>query len=242
MCKFDTVPGTAYAAQPNTFSSTGFVNHSDIVTVTPDSLVSYYVRCLDDEGNFNIDDFLIEFSVSEQPTGTSNTDGDVSGDGNDGAGTGGGAGGSEGVGGVEDNTEGTTQGSGGSGGGGGGGSGGGSGSSGGGGFESTDGPFESGDGRITVSGTAYPGARVTILADGQIVDTVNADSGGDYSVIVDEIARGAYTFGVYAEDDGGNKSSTYSTSFTISGARASRLSNINITPTIAINPDPADPG
>jgi hypothetical protein len=93
-----------------------------------------------------------------------------------------------------------------------------------------------------VSGTAYPGSRVTILADGQIVDTVNADSGGDYSVTIDGIARGAYTFGVYAEDDDGNKSSTFSTSFTVSGARASRLSNINITPTIAVDPDPADPG
>jgi hypothetical protein len=246
ICKFDTASGTPYAAQPNTFSNTGFVTHSTIVPVTPNSVVSYYVRCLDDEGNFNIDDYLIEFSVSEQPTGTSNTEGDVSGDGtgdgNDGTGTGGGAGGSTGVGGGEENTEGTTQGSGGSGGGGGGGSGNSSGSSGGGGFESSDGPFESGDGRITVSGTAYPGARVTILADGQIVDTVNANSSGDYSVIIDEIARGAYTFGVYAEDDDGTKSSTFSTSFTVSGARASRLSNINITPTIAINPNPADPG
>jgi len=246
ICKFSTVPDVAYAAQPNTFTNTGFVTHSTIVAVTPSSVVSYYVRCIDDEGNFNIDDFLIQFSVSEQPTGTSNTEGDVSGDGtgdgNDGTGTGGGAGGSTGVGGGVDNTTGTTQGSGGSGGGGGGGSGGSSGSSGGGGFESSDGPFESGDGRITVSGTAYPGARVTILADGQIVDTVNANSSGDYSVIIDEIARGAYTFGVYAEDDDGTKSSTFSTSFTVSGARASRLSNINITPTIAINPNPADPG
>jgi hypothetical protein len=208
--------------------------------------MSYYVRCIDDEGNFNIDDFLIEFTVSAEPTGTSNTEGDVSGDGtgdgNDGTGSGGGAGGSTGVGGGEESTVGNTSGSGGSGGGGGGGSGNSSGSSGGGGFESSDGPFESGDGRITVSGTAYPGAEVTILADGQIVDTVDADSRGVYSIVIDEIARGAYTFGVYAQDDAGNKSSTFSTSFTISGARASRLSNINITPTIAISPDPAEPG
>ena len=246
ICKYDVVPGTAYAAQPNTFTNTGFIAHSTVVPVTPDSVVSFYIRCIDDEGNFNIDDYLIEFTVSEQPTGTSNTEGDVSGDGtgdgNDGTGTGGGAGGSTGVGGGEESTVGSTEGSGGSGGGGGGGSGSDSGTTGGGGFEDDDGPFESGDGRITVSGTAYPGAQVTILADGQIVDTVNANSSGDYSVVIDEIARGAYTFGVYAEDDDGTKSSTFSTSFTVSGARASRLSNINITPTIAINPNPADPG
>ena len=249
VCRFDVLPDTPYAAQPNTFSNTGFVNHSTVVPITPDSVMSYYVRCIDDEGNFNIDDFLIEFTVSAEPTGTSNTEGDVSGDGtgdgNDGTGSGGGAGGSTGVGGGEESTVGNTSGSGGlggSGGGGGGGSGNSSGSSGGGGFESSDGPFESGDGRITVSGTAYPGAEVTILADGQIVDTVDADSRGVYSIVIDEIARGAYTFGVYAQDDAGNKSSTFSTSFTISGARASRLSNINITPTIAISPDPAEPG
>lgn len=246
ICKFDTVASTSYATMPNTFDTTGFVTHSTVVTVTPDSLMSYYVRCLDDEGNFNTDDFLIQFSVSAQPTGTSNTEGDVSGDGtgdgNDGTGTGGNAGGSTGVGGGEESTVGATEGSGGSGGGGGGGSGGGRGSSGGGGFEDTDGPFESGDGRIIVSGTAYPGAEVTILADGQIVDEVNANAEGDYSILIDEIARGAYTFGVYAEDDDGNRSSTFSTSFTISGARASRLSNINITPTVSVSPDPAQPG
>jgi len=246
ICKYDTASGTPFALQPNQFSNTGFVFHSTVVSVTPDSVVSLYIRCIDDEGNFNIDDYLIEFAVSAQPTGTSNTDGDVSGDGsgsgNDGTGSGAGGGGTSGASEGEEPIAGGSSGSGGSGGGGGGGSGGSSGTSGGGGFESTDGPFESGDGRIIVSGTAYPGARVTILADGQVVDTVNANGSGDYSITIDGIARGAYTFGVYAQDRDGNRSSTFSTSFTISGARASRLSNINITPTIAVDPDPAEPG
>ena len=246
ICRFDTASGTPYASQPVTFSNTGFLQHSTVVTVTPDSLAQYFVRCIDDEGNFNIDDYLIAFVVNEQPTGTSNTDGDVSGDGtgtgNDGTGTGSNSGGNNGVGGGEDSTEGTTSGSGGSGGGGGGGSGDDSGSSGGGGFEDDEGPFESGDAQVIISGTAYPGARVTILADGQVVDTTTTNNDGVYSITIDEIARGAYTFGVYAIDDAGDRSSTFSTSFTISGARASRLSNINIPPTITVTPDPAEPG
>lgn len=246
ICKFDTVASTSYPLQPNFFNNTGFLQHSTVVSVTPGTLASFYVRCIDDEGNFNIDDFLIEFSVNDQPTGTANTDGDTSGDGtgtgNDGTGSGSGGGGTTGESDGVEPLEGGSSGSGGSGGGGGGGSGGGSGSSGGGGFESSDGPFESGDGQVTISGYAFPGARVTILVDGQVAETVNANSTGRYSVVVEEIARGAYTFGVYAVDSNGERSSTFSTSFTVSGARASRLSNINIAPSIVVAPNPAEPG
>jgi hypothetical protein len=246
ICKFDTASSTPYALQPNTFSNTGFLQHSTVVTVTPNSFQQFFIRCIDDEGNFNIDDFLIAFTVSDTPTGTSNTDGDVSGDGtgtgNDGSGTGSNAGGTDGAGGGNTSTEGSTSGGGGSGGGSGGGGGSSSGSGGAGGFEGTDGPFESGDAQVIISGSAYPGSRVTILADGQVVETVTTRSDSTYSVTIDEIARGAYTFGVYAVDSDGDRSSTFSTSFTISGARASRLSNINLPPTIAVSPDPAEPG
>jgi hypothetical protein len=246
VCKYALSADTAYSAMGNVFANTGQIYHSTVVSVTPDSVASFYVRCIDDEGNLNITDYLIQFTVNDQPTGTSNTDGDVegsgTGSGNDGTGTGGGAGGSTGVGGGEESTEGSTSGSGGSGGGGGGGSGGSSGSSGGGGFESTDGPFQSGDARIIVSGYAYPDAEVTILADGQRVDTVDANGDGRYSITIDGIARGAYTFGVYATDQNDVKSSTFSTSFTVTGARTSALSNINVVPSIAVSPDPVDPG
>jgi len=129
-----------------------------------------------------------------------------------------------------------------SGGGGGGGSGGSSGSTAGGGFENTDAPFQSGDGRVVINGYAFPNSTVTILVDGQIVDTTRADSSGDYAITVDEIARGAYTFGVYAAGQDGVRSSTFSTSFTVTGARTSALSNINVAPSILVAPDPVNPG
>ena len=81
-----------------------------------------------------------------------------------------------------------------------------------------------------------------MLVDGQQYTNVNADNSGRYSLTVDGIARGVYTFGIFAEDREGTKSSTFSTSFTVSGARASSLSNINIPPTILVNPSPANPG
>jgi len=246
ICKYDTASGTPYAIMPLTFSNTGLVYHSTVVAVTPNSLQSFYVRCVDDEGNINTDDYLIQFSVSDIPTGQSNTDGNVDGDGtgsgNDGSGDGGGGGGSTGASDGEQNTSGGSSGGGGSGGGGGGGSGEDDDNTAGGGFEDDDAPYQSGDGRVIISGTAYPNADITVLVDGQIADSTTADGSGDYSITLDEIARGAYTFGVYATDIRGVRSSTFSTSFTVTGARTSALSNINIAPSIEVTPDPVEPG
>jgi hypothetical protein len=246
ICRFDTVAGTIYSDQPNPFTNTGFIQHSVVVAVTPGTEFSFYVRCVDDEGNINIVDYLIQFAVNETPAGTANTEGGIDGGGtgagNEGTGSGAGVGNTTGESDGEGPDNGGSSGSGGTGGGGGGGSGPNSGDESGGGFESSDGPFESGDGQVTISGYAYPGARITVLVDGQIAETGSANSTGAYSILVDEIASGAYTFGVYAQDDTGERSSTFSTSFTVSGARASRLSNINISPSIVVSPNPAEPG
>ncbi len=245
-CRYSTTPGVDYASMTNLFSNSGLVFHSTVVGVTPDSIASFYVRCIDDEGNFNIDDYLITFQVDQVPTGSANTDGDTAGDGtgsgDDGTGSGDGGGGTSGSSDGEEPETGTDSGSGGSGGGGGGGSGGSSGSRGGGGFESSDGPFRSGDGRVVITGLAFPGANVTFLVDGNRVDSVRASNDGSYEVTIDDIARSAYTFGVSAEGDDGVASSPFSTSFTVTGARTTALSNINVPPSIAVSPDPVDPG
>lgn len=246
ICKFDTVGGTEFSNMPNTFSNTGYLFHSQVVSVTVNSVQSFYVRCLDDEGNFNVDDYLISFTVNDVPTGIPNAEGAVEGDGtgsgNDGSGSGEGSGGTTGGSSGENPLEGTSSGSGGSGGGGGGGSGGSSGSTAGGGFESTDEPYRSGDGQVSISGYAYPNSTVSILVDGTFFDTVRSNSTGSYSATLEDIARGVYTFGVYAAGPDGTKSSTFSTSFTVSGARTSALSNVNIAPSISVEPDPVDPG
>ena len=246
VCKYSTTASTTFSAMSNSFDNTGLIFHSSVVSVTPGTVQTFYVRCVDDEGNFNSDDFLIEFSVSDQPTGSSNTEGDVSGDGSgegdEGTGDGGGSGGVTGEADGELNTTGGDAGGGGSGGGGGGGSGGRTGDEGGGGFESSDGPYRSGDGRVVISGFAYPDSDVTFLIDGEVGGTTNTDRNGEYEVTLDEIARGVYTFGVYATGPDDVRSSTFSTSFTVTGARTSALSNINVPPSIAVSPDPADPG
>lgn len=246
VCKFAKTPGVAFGSMLNTFSNTGLIFHSTVVAVTPNSLQQFYVRCIDDEGNFNINDFIIQFSVNAAPTGTSNTTGTTSGNGtgtgNSGTGNGSGGGGTTGgSNGVAPTTGGST-GSGGSGGGGGGGRGGAAGSTAGGGFEPTDAPYRSGDARVIISGFAFPNSAVTFLVDGDIAETTRSNGSGVYSVTLDAIAKGVYTFGVYGEGPDKVKSSTFSTSFTVIGGRTSELTNINVSPSIKVSPDPVQPG
>lgn len=245
-CRYSTTPDVDFNSMTQHFSNTGLVFHSTVVSVLPDTIQRFYVRCIDDEDNYNIDDFLIIFTVDEVPTGTANTDGSTSGDGSgsgdEGTGTGSGSGGTTGESSGEQPLEGGSSGAGGSGGGGGGGSGSDSGSTSGGGFESSDAPYQSGDGRVIISGYAYPGSTVGILVDGNFFETTKANSTGSYSVTLDEIARGVYTFGVYAYGPDGTRSSTFSTSFTVTGARTSVLSNVNVAPSVLVEPDPVDPG
>jgi len=246
ICRFSASSSVAYGSMPNVFSNTGLIFHSTVVPVTPNSLQTFYVRCIDDEGNFNTDDFLIQFAVSDIPTGNANTDGNVSGDGsgqgNQGTGDGGGTGGTTGQSDGEKPELGGSAGTGGAGGGGGGGRGSRDDSSAGGGFETTDGPFRSGDGRVEIGGFAYPRARVTVLVDGRQAAQTTAGANGSYSVLIDQIARGVYTFGVFATDQNQTRSSTFSTSFTVSGARTTALSNINLAPSLRVQPDPVQPG
>ncbi len=246
ICRYSTLPDIPFGAMTGIFSNTGVVFHSTVVPVVPNSLQQFFVRCIDDEGNFNIDDFVIEFTVNDVPTGSSNTDGDVDGDGtgtgNDGGGDGAGSGGTSGEADGEEPLEGGSSGSGGSGGGSGGGGGGRTGSTAGGGFESQDAPYRSGDGRVVISGFAFPNSEIIILVDGQQADSTRSGSTGSYEITLDEIARGVYTFGIYGQDQAGVRSSTFSTSFTVTGARTSALSNINIAPSIAVSPNPVDPG
>ncbi len=246
ICRWAPTANVAYLAMTNTFDNTGLIFHSTVVAVTPGTLMQFYVRCIDDEGNFNVDDFIIQFAVNDAPTGQSNTDGSTSGNGtgtgNSGTGTGAGGGGTSGESDGEEPEEGGESGTGGSGGGGGGGRGGNTGDTAGGGFESSDAPYRSGDARVIISGFAFPNSTVTVLVDGNIAETTRTNSSGVYSVTLDEIARGVYTFGVYAVGGDTIRSSTFSTSFTVTGGRTSELTNINVSPSIKVTPDPVEPG
>ena len=242
ICRYATATGTPYFSMGVLFSTSFQTIHSITIPVATSTTYTFFVRCIDDEGNMNIDDYIITFTVPEFPTGEPGGTGE-----GDGSGTGGGSGtGDTGSGSGSTNGSGGGSGSsGGSGSGGGGGGGGGpssEGSGGSGGLEGIDSPYQSGDGRVIINGYAFPRSTITILVDGQIADTVTSDGKGAFSSTLDAIARGAYTFGVYGTDRERIKSSTYSTTFTVTGARGSTLSNINVMPSILVTPNPVDPG
>lgn len=242
LCRYSTASGTPFYSMGNLFSTNYITVHTKNIAVATGTTYTFFVRCTDDEGNINTDDYIITFTVPEfpqgDPGGTGGGGGAGSGGGTGTGSTGGGSGSTGGGGSGSGNTSGS-----GGGGGGGGGSGASSGGSGGsGGTEGTDKPYQSGDALVIINGYAFPRSTITILVDGEIADTVTSDSNGAFSSTLDAIARGAYTFGVYGTDKNGVKSSTYSTTFTVTGARGSTLSNINVMPSIKVSPDPVDPG
>jgi len=245
-CRYSSTPDVDFNAMTLMFNNTGKVFHRHLVAVVPESLNIYYIRCVDDEGNFNIDDFIIAFYAPGAPAGTANedgeTEGDGSGSGDSGTGTGAGSGGTAGESDGGSDTIGGSSGGGGSGGGSGGSSGGGSPNQSGGGFESEAAPYPSGDAEVIIRGYAFPGSTIYSLVDGYMAESVRASTNGSYSITISAISRGVYTFGVYAIDPGGTKSSTFSTSFTVTGGRTSNLSNINIMPSVKVSPDPANVG
>lgn len=65
VCKFSTTPGAGFASMPATFNSTGGTSHATPLSSLSDgSAYSYYVRCRDNAGNANSNDFPISFSIA----------------------------------------------------------------------------------------------------------------------------------------------------------------------------------
>ena len=77
VCKYATAPNTAYASMPNTFTTTGGVSHSALVTgLSNGQTYTYYVRCNDIRGNANTNDYMISFAVV-QPLICTDSDSDT---------------------------------------------------------------------------------------------------------------------------------------------------------------------
>lgn len=233
-CRYSTASDTPYFSMTNSLGSSFVTVHTKVIAVVPSSSYTFFIRCIDDEGNVNTDDFMISWTTLPIPEGTP-------GDGDENAGGGSGSGSGTGTGGSGSGSSGGGSSGGGSVGGGGGKSEGGSGGSGGGGLESSKKPYQSGEGEVIITGYSSPQSKVVVLVDGAIAEETTSDGSGEFSMTIDAIARGAYTFGVYGVDKNGIKTSTFSTTFTVTGSRGSTLSNINVMPSIKVTPDPVQP-
>ncbi len=66
-CRYSTSSGVSYGVMANTFTTTGALAHSELVTgLTNGSSYTYYVRCTDGL-NQNTSDYTIAFSISNSP-------------------------------------------------------------------------------------------------------------------------------------------------------------------------------
>ena len=63
-CRYSLIPGIPYSSMANNFSITGGTTHSEIlIDLISGRVYTYYVRCIDDSGNANPDDYIISFTA-----------------------------------------------------------------------------------------------------------------------------------------------------------------------------------
>ena len=92
-----------------------------------------------------------------------------------------------------------------------------------------------GNAAIIIKGIAYPGAQVTILKDGAVQAVTTADMGALFSITINNLVAAQYTFGVYATDSSGRKSSAYSFPMTLTDSVTAEIDNVFLAPTIGVD-------
>ncbi len=88
--------------------------------------------------------------------------------------------------------------------------------------------------KVILQGKAYPGASITILEDGKVATTKEADSQANFKVVITDLTPGIYTFGLWAEDKDGRRSITFSFTTTIKKDMTTTIGGIFIPPTIEL--------
>lgn len=91
-------------------------------------------------------------------------------------------------------------------------------------------------GAVVISGIAFPNAKLTLVKDGQITSTLNADSNGSFYVTIHGLNNGTYQLAIYAEDRNGVVSASHVMNVIITGGNPPTFANILIPPTIAAAP------
>ena len=85
--------------------------------------------------------------------------------------------------------------------------------------------------KITLKGLAYPFANIVILKDASIGAKVTADENGNFEATF-PASSGVYTFGIYALDKDGHKSTTFSFTVNSMSNQTVTTSDILVAPTI----------
>ena len=85
---------------------------------------------------------------------------------------------------------------------------------------------------VVFSGFGYPFSLVTLLKDSQYLSETNAVADSDFSLMIDGLSGGTYSFSLYAQDDYGNQSSSVTYSVNVINNARTTISGIIIPPTV----------
>jgi len=89
--------------------------------------------------------------------------------------------------------------------------------------------------KVIIKGTAYPEAEITLLSDGKVEATKEANSLANFKFEITDITSGIYTFSLWALDNKGSKSITFSFTTNVANNMTTTVSGIFLPPTIELS-------
>jgi cysteine-rich repeat protein len=90
-----------------------------------------------------------------------------------------------------------------------------------------------GDTSVSITGRAYPNATVNILEDGDTIGSVRANAQGDFQ-FSNDARPGATTYGFWANDSSGIRSTTFNTTFDVTQGAVTTVAGIYLAPTLRL--------
>jgi len=88
---------------------------------------------------------------------------------------------------------------------------------------------------VNFSGLAYPNSRVYLLKNNKIVSSTTSDKLAHFSISINRLLQGNYSFSIYTEDINGNRSSLFKLPIYLNNNNIVDIKNIFLSPTIVSN-------
>ncbi|HVM76701.1 MAG TPA: Ig-like domain-containing protein [Candidatus Paceibacterota bacterium] len=106
-------------------------------------------------------------------------------------------------------------------------------------------PFPAGPAQpsVVIKGIGVPNATITLLQDGKTVPPgTRADSTGKFTVTIDSLPQGTYSFTILESDASGHVISSYTTTITVISGTSNSLTNNIIPPSVTVATSTVKPG
>ncbi len=88
---------------------------------------------------------------------------------------------------------------------------------------------------VVLTGWGYPSREVLVLKDGTEIGKAIANTNAEFGAFIEDLDQGVYTFSMWSSDINQNKSNTFSTTFWIDEGTQTTVSDIILSPSMALN-------